>query len=198
MIADSIRTKRKEKNISQQQLAEMLYVDRSTVASWETGRRVPDITLIPRIAECLRTDPSVFMNNDVSPTDNPVVIIVDDENVLLSGAMPVLEGILPEASIIGFTRASEAVSFAKSNKVDLVFLDIELGKISGLDLCRELLKLNPKTNVIFLTAYSEYSLKAWDPGACGFLEKPLSEEAVRRQLSWLRHPISPVGDRSSI
>ena len=44
-------------------------------------------------------------------------------------------------------------------------------------------------NVVFLTAYREYALDAWDTDACGFLVKPLTVEAVRQRLSALRFPM---------
>lgn len=56
-----------------------------------------------------------------------------------------------------------------------------------------LLEVNPCTNVIYLTAYPDYSLDAWDTGACGFLVKPLTPEGVRRQFKMLRHPFSLGG-----
>ena len=73
--------------------------------------------------------------------------------------------------------------------MDLAFLDIEMGKKSGLTLCSELLEINPKTNVVFLTAYEGYSLDAWSTGASGFLMKPLTVEAVQKQLPRLRNRI---------
>ncbi len=79
------------------------------------------------------------------------------------------------------------------NRIDLAILDIELGTTSGLDLCRALLEINPCTNVIYLTAYRDYSLDAWDTGAGGFMVKPLAPESVRRQLKTLRYPFSMGG-----
>ena len=73
--------------------------------------------------------------------------------------------------------------------IALAFLDIELGRVSGLDLCREMLRIRPRTNVIFLTAFREYSLDAWDTGASGFLLKPLEVDAVKKQLAALRYPV---------
>ncbi|MBE6003207.1 MAG: response regulator [Lachnospiraceae bacterium] len=51
------------------------------------------------------------------------------------------------------TRPSEAVEYAKTNRIALAFLDIEMGKTNGLELCRTLLEINPRTNVVFLTSY---------------------------------------------
>ena len=79
------------------------------------------------------------------------------------------------------------------NQIALAVLDIELGTASGLDLCRELLKINPRTNVVFLTAYADYSLDAWKTKASGFLLKPLTLEDVKEQLKMLRYPFSMGG-----
>lgn len=107
--------------------------------------------------------------------------------------MPILEEVMPNAIITGFTRPSEAIEFAKANRIALAFLDIELGKSNGLDLCRTLLAINPRTNVIFLTAYIEYSFDAWSTGASGFTLKPITTESVRTQLKNLRYPFSLGG-----
>ena len=92
------------------------------------------------------------------------------------------------ATVIGFTRPSEALEYARANRVALAFLDIEQGKTNGLELCRALLNINPRTNVVYLTAYSGYSLEAWDTGASGFMLKPITPEGVQAQLKKLRYP----------
>ena len=100
---------------------------------------------------------------------------------------------MPNAKVTGFTRPSEAIEYAKTNRVALAFLDIEMGKNSGFDLCRTLLDLNPRTNVVYLTAYVEYSYDAWSTGASGFLLKPITPDGVRAQLKNLRYPFSSGG-----
>ena len=100
----------------------------------------------------------------------------------------ILGGIVVGAMIYGFTRPSEAIKCAKANRIALAFLDIELRNTSGLDVCRELLEINPRTNVVYLTAYSEYAFDAWDTGASGFMLKPITAEGVRGQLRHLRYP----------
>ena len=189
-FGEALRRLRLEKGLSQRRLSELLFVDRSTVVRWETGSRLPDALLIARIAQALGVDVSVLLGAAAEKVaEKPAVIMVDDERIILTGGMPVLEEVLPDAAITGFTRPSEALAFARENRVALAFLDIEMGKTSGLDLCRELLTIHPRTNVIFLTAYREYSFDAWETGACGFLLKPISAESVRKQLSHLRYPI---------
>lgn len=188
-FGEALRRLRLEKGLSQRRLSELLFVDRSTVVRWETGSRLPDALLIARIAQALGVDVSVLLGAAAEKVaEKPAVIMVDDERIILTGGMPVLEEVLPDAAITGFTRPSEALAFARENRVALAFLDIEMGKTSGLDLCRELLTIHPRTNVIFLTAYREYSFDAWETGACGFLLKPISAASVRKQLSHLRYP----------
>ena len=55
---------------------------------------------------------------------------------------------MPSAEITGFIRPREAIEYAKANRVALAILDIELGTVSGLDLCRTLLGINPRTNIV--------------------------------------------------
>lgn len=188
-FADILKQTRKEKNLSQQQLAEMLFVERSSVANWEAGRRTPDAALLIRIAKCLEIDVNLLLEAIDSTVEEPNIIMVDDEKIILKGGMDVICRLLPNASVTGFTSSTEALTFAKSTRVHLAFLDIEMGKLNGLDLCRELLKLNPRINIIYLTAYADYALKAWSTGACGYLVKPISAEQIREQLSRLRFPM---------
>ena len=192
-LGETIKQLRTERGLSQQQFADMLYIDRSTCANWETGRRMPDASMIVQIASVLDVETSYLMDVIKQQKTIPNVIMLDDEKIVLTGGLPVLEKVFPNASVKGFTRPSEALDFARNNPVSLAFLDIEMGKTSGLNVCRELLAVNPRTNVIFLTAYADYSLDAWETGACGFLLKPISEDTVKKQLSRLRYHFSGGG-----
>ena len=188
LFAGTLRKLRSERGLSQQELAERMYVTRSTVARWENGSRLPNAVMISRLAECLNIDFSTLMSAAAESDESPIVIVVDDRKIVLSGAVSILENVMQDAVITGFTRPSEAVEYAKENRVALAFLDIEMGKTSGLDLCRTLLEINPRTNVVYLTAYIEYSFDAWSTGASGFMLKPITEEGVREQLKNLRYP----------
>ena len=117
-------------------------------------------------------------------------MFLDDRKIVVQGSLPVVEEVLPNANIFGFTRPSEAIEFAQKKRIALAFLDIELGKTSGLDLCKKFLEINPRTNVVYLTAYVEYSFDAWNTGASGFTLKPITAEGVRAQLKNLRYPFS--------
>jgi transcriptional regulator with XRE-family HTH domain len=183
---------RKQKGLSQQELAELLPVARSSVANWEADRRLPNATIIAKIAEILDVEVTELLDAANEIDNHPNVIIVDDNKIILTGGTPIIEQALPNANVIGFTKPSEAMKYAKENRVALAFLDIELGITNGLDICNSLLEINPRTNVIFLTAYPEYSIEAWDTKASGFMVKPITLEGVKEQLKKLRHPF-PTG-----
>ena len=192
LFAETLRNLRAENGLSQRELANQVYVTRSTVARWENGSRLPDAAMISRLARFFGVDAGVLLSAAASSDESPNVIMVDDRKVILAGALPVLEEVMPTATVVGFTRPSEAVEYAKANRIDLALLDIEMGKTSGLDLCCSLLEVNPSTNVVFLTAYAEYSLDAWYTGASGFMVKPITPEGVREQLEHLRYPFAAV------
>lgn len=188
-FAETIRRLRNDRGLSQGQLAEQMYVTRSTIARWESGSRMPDAVMIARLAKCLGTSAESLFNQLSEEEEIPNIIMVDDEGIILSGGLPVLEEVFPNANISGFTRPSEALNYARNNPIALAFLDIEMGKLNGLEVCRELQRINPNTNVIFLTAYMDYSLDAWKTGASGFVIKPITAEEVRNQLARLRFPL---------
>ena len=188
LFAETLRKLRTEKGLSQRELAERMYITRSTVARWENGSRLPDAAMLSRLSGCLDTDVNTLLSAAMESDESPHVIMVDDRKIILTGGLPVLEAAIPHATVTGFIRPSEAIEYARANRVALAFLDIEMGKTSGLELCRKLLEINPRTNVVYLTAYSEYALDAWSTGASGFMLKPITPEDVRVQLKNLRYP----------
>lgn len=189
-FADTLKLIRTEQGLSQQQLADKLFVDRSSIANWESGRRIPNALLITRIAETLGVDIGTLMTsvNDEQEA-RPRVIVLDDEKIILRGEMATLEKVMPNALISGFTNTDDAITYAKSNNIRIIFSDIEMGDVNGIELSKEFLKINPRTNIIFLTAYADYSIDAWSTGASGFMVKPITEESLRKQLEHLRYPV---------
>ena len=193
-FADSLRKIRTESGLSQQALADEVFVTRSTVARWEAGTRLPDALMISKVAEALGADVNELLSAAAQSDECPNVIMVDDRKLILTGGLPILEEVMPDATVAGFTDVPEAIEYTKANRVALAFLDIELRSTSGLDLCRTLLEINPRTNVVFLTAYSDYAFDAWSTGASGFMLKPITAEGVRKQLNNLRYPFWTGGE----
>ena len=153
-FANTLKKLRTEKGFSQQALADMMFVTQSTVARWENGSRLPDAVMIARLSEVLGVDIADLISA-AEGAECPNVILVDDRKLILTDGLPVLEEAMPNANVVGFLDVEETIEYAKNNRVSLAFLDIELRNASGLDLCRDLLAINPRTNVVYLTAYSD-------------------------------------------
>lgn len=193
LFAETLRKLRIEKGISQEQLGKKLFVNHSTVARWESGSRLPDSSMILRIANVFNVDVNTLFRLAVQSEESPNVIMVDDSKIILSDGLTVLEEVMPNATIAGFIWPPEAIEYAKKNRVMLAVLDIELGTASGFDLCRTLIEINPQTNIVFLTAYPDYSLEAWHTEAVGFIVKPITKTAMIETLGRLRYPFTIGG-----
>ncbi|MGK7395534.1 MAG: LytR/AlgR family response regulator transcription factor [Candidatus Cyclobacteriaceae bacterium M3_2C_046] len=82
-----------------------------------------------------------------------------------------------------FTDAVQAMEFIKSNRVDLIFLDIHLPKMSGLDFLKSIPHLPP---VILTTAYSDYALESYELDVVDYLLKPFSFQRFIKAVSKVR------------
>lgn len=188
LFAENLRKLREERGLSQKQLGTQMFVNHSTIARWENGTRLPDAAMILRLARCLGVDVNTLLMMVAQSDEAPNVIMVDDSSVILSDGVSVLEEVMPDATIMGFIWPQEAIEYAMIKRVELAVLDIEMGNSSGLELCRKLQEINPTTNVVFLTAYADYSLDAWKTEASGFILKPLTPDSIKEQLKKLRYP----------
>ena len=171
-----IKALRRDRGLSQQQLADNLFVSRKTVGNWETGNRFPDITMISKLADELRVE----------------TYVVDDEPIILKGFVHILTDTLPDMQIAGFQTAADAIAYAHTTRVEIAFLDIELGGESGISLAETLQKLNPSTNIIFLTGHPEYAYQALNLHCSGYVLKPLTPEKIKKELAHLRFPLRGI------
>ena len=193
LFAETLKRLRTEKGLTQKDLADQINITRSAVAQWESGRNLPDAVMFSRLYKVLGEEARILLEAAAFSDEAPNVIMVDDIKPIVKGGVSTLQEVMPNATVTGFTKAADAIEYAKANHVALAFLDIDLGGASGLDLCRTLLEINPRTNVVFLTGYREYSFDAWKTGACGFMLKPLTPDSIREQLAKLRYPLWAKG-----
>ena len=193
-LGKKIRELRTWKNLSQQQLADLMFVTRKAVGNWENGKRTPDADTILRLAAALNVEVMVLLEAQHrikrAPEDERHIIIVDRDPVILKYFVRQLTETLPDEQIWGFRRIDEALLFARSNRVCVAFTEIDLGgKRSGIDLARGLMEIYPKINIIFVTSHPEYAGVAWELNASGYVMKPMTADKIVSQLSCLRYPV---------
>ncbi|EPR73524.1 Two-component system response regulator [Winogradskyella psychrotolerans RS-3] len=98
-------------------------------------------------------------------------IIIDDEPLAIGVIESYCQALGAVEVISTFTNAIEALDFINNNRIDLVFSDIEMPNISGIELIRSLEGKVPY--FIFTTAYPEYALEGFDLNAVDYLMKPI-------------------------
>ena len=107
-------------------------------------------------------------------------IAIDDEPIALSIISHHAQGIDYLNLQSTFTSCDDACVFINQNKVDLIFLDIQMPNTSGIDLLK---KLNYSPLVIFTTAHSDYAVKGFELDIVDFLLKPFSKERFMQACS---------------
>ncbi len=108
------------------------------------------------------------------------IAIVDDELL----AREVLEEYCSKINnfelVLSTGNPIEFVNFIQENKIDLVFLDIEMPELNGMGILRSIIK---STKVILTTAYSEYALESYDFGVVDYLLKPIKLERFLQAIN---------------
>lgn len=117
-------------------------------------------------------------------------LTVDDENAALSILNRAILEVLPDAEIHSFSTASGAAEEIRENnfRPSAAFLDIRMPGMTGLAMAKLIKEQSPRTNIIFVTAYSDYALDAISLHTSGYLMKPATAEKVRAELQDLRYP----------
>lgn len=106
------------------------------------------------------------------------VIVVDDEELALRQFRFETESI-PDVEIVGeFSRPEEAFACVRSQKVEVVFLDIEMPEMSGLELAERLRELCPELVIIFISGYEKYAIDAFRVKADYYMLKPYNHDDV--------------------
>ncbi|WP_321972377.1 LytTR family DNA-binding domain-containing protein [Paratractidigestivibacter sp.] len=109
-------------------------------------------------------------------------MIVDDEAPARSELRFILEETGRIESITEATSAREAVEKLMEAKADVMFLDISMPKTSGMQLAEALHKLKSPPAIVFVTAYSEYALDAFNVDAVDYLMKPVESDRLVQAL----------------
>lgn len=112
-------------------------------------------------------------------------IVVDDEPLAREEMMSLIEEI-SELKIIGnFSNALAAMDFLKSNQVDLIFLDIQMPEVTGIEFAQQ---LGQQTLIVFTTAFTNYAVQSYDLDAIDYLLKPIDkprlEKAIHKAITY--------------
>jgi DNA-binding LytR/AlgR family response regulator len=114
----------------------------------------------------------------------PTAVIAEDELPQRQELRALLAELWPELQIVAECEDGlAALTALEQHRPQVLFLDIRMPGVSGLEVARA---ATPRCQVIFVTAYEEYALRAFDEGAVDYLQKPVSRERLRLALERAR------------
>ena len=122
----------------------------------------------------------------------PTAIVVDDERLMREQITARLKQAWPELVIVGeASNGREAIALAQSQQPDIVFLDISMPEMDGVATARV---LAGKTHVVFVTAFDQYAITAFEQGVVDYLLKPVEAERVAVTCTRLRERLQRKPD----
>lgn len=129
-------------------------------------------------------------------------LICDDERLAIARMRQLLVD-MPEVEVVGEARtAAEALVQVETLQPDMVLLDIEMPVTDGLALARQLIAASsdaaPSPQIIFVTAYANFALDAFDHGVVDFLTKPVRKDRLRLALKRARETIDGIRSRQKV
>ncbi len=113
-------------------------------------------------------------------------IAVDDEIYMLETLQEAVSASSDITTVAPFSTCSAALAYAAENPIDIAFLDINMRGIGGLGLAEKLLELQPRCKIVFCTGYAEYAVSAFQLHVSGYLIKPITEEAVQKEIDHIK------------
>lgn len=127
-------------------------------------------------------------------------LIADDEPLLRRHLNQCLAEVWPQLNVVATADNGEtALAAIHQHQPDIVFLDIRMPKLDGMALANKLSEFSTPPLVVFVTAYDEYALRAFDANAVDYLLKPLTEERLQQccerlqqRLYHVPHPLPDV------
>ncbi len=121
-------------------------------------------------------------------------MIVDDEAPARSELRFLLEQTGKIGTITEASSVRSAIEMLMESRVDVVFLDISMPGASGLQLAEALHKLKNPPAIVFVTAYSDHAVEAFDVDAVDYLMKPVEEARLDRAIEKVMQRAKPVTD----
>lgn len=126
------------------------------------------------------------------------VVIVDDEKLASQHLEDILKTV-DHIEIIGkFNNSVEALEEIKKLRPNLLFLDIEMPEMNGIELAKKIREFDTGCYIVFVTAYEKYAIKAFELGVKDYIMKPFTVERVQQLMERLGPPPKKITDVEEI
>lgn len=128
----------------------------------------------------------------MTATQAPRAVLADDERLMREQLRSRISEVWPELQIVGEAKNGlEAVELTRELKPDLVFLDIRMPGLTGVEAARQIAQLPdddewPLPEIVFITAYDQYAVEAFEQGVCDYVLKPAERERLAVTVERIR------------
>jgi DNA-binding LytR/AlgR family response regulator len=118
------------------------------------------------------------------------ILIADDETPARSELRYILEELAPEASFHEATTGEEALERIEREPIDVVFLDIHMPGMDGLEAAATVVDGPQPPLIVFATAYDQHALRAFELAALDYVVKPFDERRLEQTMARVRHTLA--------
>jgi DNA-binding LytR/AlgR family response regulator len=142
------------------------------------------------------------MGSDITDAQNIRAVIADDERLMREQLRARLAEVWPALEIVGEAKNGvEAVELVQQLRPDIVFLDIRMPGLTGVDAARQIAQLPPREGddsddadllpeIVFITAYDQYAVEAFEQGVADYVLKPAERERLQVTVERIRKRLS--------
>jgi DNA-binding LytR/AlgR family response regulator len=117
----------------------------------------------------------------------PKCIVAEDESLLRDALVNLVRDAWPELEIVAECEdGGGALEAIAEEQPDVAFLDIRMPGLTGLEVAAAAMECSPKTQLVFVTAYDQYAIDAFDQGAVDYLLKPVSPQRLAQTVQRLK------------
>ena len=121
----------------------------------------------------------------------PTALIADDEPHLADFLRARLDALWPELAIVAVAaNGPDAAQAIAEHAPDIAFLDIRMPGVTGIDVARQLQGVARRPHVVFVTAFNQYAIEAFEADAADYLLKPVAEERLRQTIDKLKRALA--------
>jgi DNA-binding LytR/AlgR family response regulator len=121
----------------------------------------------------------------------PKAVVAEDEALLRDDILSLLHGAWPELEVVAACEdGGSALEAIEIHRPDVAFLDIRMPRLTGLEVATAAAEASPSTQVVFVTAYNQYAIDAFERGAVDYLLKPVTPERVAATVRRLKERIA--------
>jgi DNA-binding LytR/AlgR family response regulator len=142
------------------------------------------------------------MNTTTTPAAHPRAVLADDERLMREQLRARLAEVWPELELVAEAKNGlEAVELVKAHRPDIVFLDIRMPGLTGVDAARQIAQLEPAEDedefplpeIVFITAYDQYAVEAFEQGVVDYVLKPAERDRLALTVARLRRRLAARG-----